>query len=119
KREAFHSSRVPLFLYSGGTRLTGGRRAIVTSGEGAMRTRSDAKVRPVWSLEEFFRNSVSSALDRQGLSVDDHTAYYVVNLLTLFARSEVLYEGAGEGRSLKPLALILAEAMDARTPEER
>lgn len=84
-----------------------------------MRTRSDTKVRPVWSLEEFFRSSVTSALDRQGLAVDDHTAYYVVNLLTLFARSEVLYEGSVEGRSLKPLALILAEAMDARTHEER
>jgi hypothetical protein len=76
-------------------------------------------VKEVRSLEEFFRNSVASAMDRQGLSADDHTAYYVVNLLTLFARSEVLYEGSGEGRTLKPLALILAEAMEARTAEER
>jgi hypothetical protein len=84
-----------------------------------METRRNKKVRAVRSLEEFFRNSVSSAMDRQGLSADDHTSYYVVNLLTLFARSEVLYEGAGEGRTLKPLALILAEAMEARTAEER
>jgi hypothetical protein len=79
----------------------------------------ETKVTPVWSLEEFFRNSVCSAMDRHGLSADDHTAYYVVSLLTLFARSEALYEGAEEGRTLRPLALILAEAMEARTAEER
>ena len=84
-----------------------------------MEARRDAKVKPVVSLEEFFRNSVSSAMHRQGISADDHTAYYVVNLLTLFARSEVLYEGSDEGPTLKPLALILAEAMEARTAEER
>lgn len=84
-----------------------------------METTRDTKVKPVVSLEEFFRNSVSSAMSRQGVSADDHTEYYVVNLLTLFARSEVLYEGSDEGRTLKPLALILAEAMEARTAEER
>ncbi len=84
-----------------------------------METTRDTKVKPVASLEEFFRSSVSSAMSRQGLSADDHTAYYVVNLLTLFARSEVLYEGSEETRTLKPLALILAEAAEARTAEER
>ncbi|MFO7285784.1 MAG: hypothetical protein LOD94_00715 [Gammaproteobacteria bacterium] len=79
----------------------------------------ETKVKPVWSLEEFFRNSVSSAMARQGLSADDHTAYYVVNLLTLFARSEVLYDGSPEGRWLKPLALFLAEATEAPTEDER
>jgi len=84
-----------------------------------MRTRHDTRVTPVKSLQEFFRNSVCSAMDRQGVDADDHTAYYVVNLLTLFARSEVLYEGSGESRTLKPLALILAEALEAQSVEER
>jgi len=84
-----------------------------------METTRNTRVKPVVSLEEFFRNSVANAMHRQGISADDHTAYYVVNLLTLYARSEVLHEGSEEGRTLKPLALILAEAMDARTPEER
>src|SRR5690606_18896921 len=84
-----------------------------------METRRDTKVKPVHSLEEFFRNSLSSAMTRQGLLADDHTAYYVVNLLTLFARSEVLYDGSDEGRSLKPLALILAEAVEAQNTKER
>lgn len=84
-----------------------------------MRAMRDRKVTPVFSLEEFFRSSLSQAMARQGLSADDHTAYYVVNLLTLFARAEVLYDGSDEGRTLKPLALFLAEAMDAPTAEER
>jgi hypothetical protein len=79
--------------------------------EGGMR------VEAVASLKEFFRESVSSAMGKQGLDADDHTAYYVVNLLTLFARSEALYEG--EGRPLRPLALMLADAVDASSPEER
>src|SRR5690606_16641742 len=90
-----------------------------TACEDEMETTRNTRVKPVVSLEEFFRNSVANAMHRQGISADDHTAYYVVNLLTLYARSEVLHEGSEEGRTLKPLALILAEAMDARTTEER
>lgn len=78
-----------------------------------------ARVRPVPSLEEFFRNSLTSAMQKQGLDADDHTAWYVVNLLTLFSRSEVLFEGSGDSRAMRPLALILADAVDARSVEER
>src|SRR5690554_5929518 len=84
-----------------------------------MRARQDTRVEPVRSLQEFFKDSVCSAMTRQGVAADDHTAYYVVNLLTLFARSEVLYDGAGDGRSLKPLAAILAEAAEAEKAEEQ
>ncbi len=77
------------------------------------------RVRPVESLQEFFRDSVDQAMQRQGLTADDHTAYYVVNLLTLFARSDVLYEETQAGLGLKPLALMLAEAAEATNPKER
>ena len=71
------------------------------------------RVRPVASLQEFFRDSVSQAMQRQGVRAEDHTAHYVVNLLTLFARSEALYEKTQAGIGLKPLALMLAEAAEA------
>jgi hypothetical protein len=58
-------------------------------------------------------------MQRQGLSAEDHTAYYVVNLLTLFARSEALYEETQAGLGLKPLALMLAEAAESADPHER
>ena len=73
----------------------------------------------VRNLREFFRDSVHEALARQRVDVEDHTEYYVVNLLTMFARSEALFE-AGAGRAqLKPLALMLADASEAPTREDR
>jgi hypothetical protein len=56
---------------------------------------------------------------RQGVNVDPHAAHYVVNLLTLFARSEQLYEQQGDVYGLRPLALMLADAADAASPGER
>ena len=77
------------------------------------------RVRPVASLQEFFKDSISQALRRQGVEVEDHTAYYVVNLLTLFSRSEALYERTASGVGLKPLALMLADAAESSNPRER
>ena len=53
------------------------------------------RVHAVASLQEFFKDSVADAMAKQGVAADDHTAYYVVNLLTLFARHETLYDQAG------------------------
>jgi hypothetical protein len=73
----------------------------------------------VRNLREFFRDSVRAALERQRVGVDDHTEHYVVNLLTMFARSEALFEATPDGARLKPLAVMLAEAGAAPTREER
>jgi hypothetical protein len=71
------------------------------------------RVLPVANLREFFRDTLHGALLRQHLSVEDQTEHYVVNLLTLFARSEALYESTPEGLRLKPLAAMLCEALEA------
>jgi hypothetical protein len=71
------------------------------------------RVLPVANLREFFRDTLHGALLRQHLSVEDQTEHYVVNLLTLFARSEALYESTPEGLRLKPLAAMLGEALEA------
>ena len=63
----------------------------------------------VRGLREFFRDSVHDALIRQQVGVDAHTEHYVVNLLTMFSRSE-LFEQTPEGVRLRPLAVMLAEA---------
>jgi hypothetical protein len=73
----------------------------------------------VRNLREFFRDSVHDALVRQQVGVDDHTEHYVVNLLTMFARSEALFEPTPDGPRLKPLALMLAEAASAPSSEQR
>jgi len=73
----------------------------------------------VRNLNEFFRDTVHAALERQHAGIDAHTEHYVVNLLTMFARSEALFEPTAAGARLRPLALMLAEAADARSTEER
>ena len=71
------------------------------------------------NLREFFHESMQSALRKQKVAVDDHTEHYVVNVLTVFARSEELYESTPDGVRLKPLAHMLAEAAAAATPQQR
>jgi len=77
------------------------------------------RVVPVANLQEFFRDSLHGALTRQHVAVEDHTEHYVVNLLTLFSRSEALYEGAAGNVRLKPLVVMLCEALEASTAVER
>ena len=77
------------------------------------------RVVPVQNLRDYFRTSVDDVIAKQGVDVDPHTTYYVVNLLTLFARSEEFYENDGEACGVKPLALMLAEATDAQNVEQR
>jgi hypothetical protein len=71
------------------------------------------QVLPVANLREFFRDTLQQALQHQHLSVNGQTEHYVVNLLTLFARSEALYEMTPEGLRLKPLVAMLCEALEA------
>jgi hypothetical protein len=73
----------------------------------------------VTNLREFFPDSVQTALRKQRVDVDDHTEHYVVNILTMFARSEELYESTPEGVRLKPLAHMLADASVASSPQQR
>jgi hypothetical protein len=80
-----------------------------------LRAKEPERIRPVANLQEFFKDSVADAMEKQGVAADDHTAYYVVNLLTLFARAEKLYDRRTDGPGPPPLALLLAEA--AATPD--
>jgi hypothetical protein len=77
------------------------------------------RVLPVANLREFFKDSLQGALAKQRLAVEDQTEHYVVNLLTLFARSEALYESTPEGMRLRPLVAVLCEALEAPSVAER
>ena len=77
------------------------------------------RVVPVANLREFFRDELHGALEKQQVAVEDQTEYYVVNLLTLFSRSEALYEKTSEGTRLKPLVVMLSEALEAPSAEDR
>ena len=73
----------------------------------------------VANLREFFRESVASAMVSNKLQAERDTAHYVVNLLTLYARSEDFHEPGDSDAGRRPLALMLADAIDAPTVEER
>jgi hypothetical protein len=73
----------------------------------------------VENLREFFKESVGTAMESNHLSADDNTAHYVVNLLTLFARAEAFHDPEDTSPHRKPLALMLAEALEATTVDER
>lgn len=81
--------------------------------------RRNERVVRVANLQEFFRTSIDDVIANQGVDVDPHATHYVVNLLTLFSRSDELYEDDGETYGVRPLALMLADAAEARTPDER
>lgn len=76
-------------------------------------------IRTIDNLREFFMDSVSDAMGRQRLDADEQTACYVVNLLTLFSRSEALFDDSGDGPELTPIAKVLAAAADAERASER
>jgi hypothetical protein len=71
------------------------------------------------NLREFFHEAIQAALQKQRVAVDQHTEHYIVNILTMFARSEELYEQTSEGIRLKPLAHMLADALQAPTSPQR
>ena len=77
------------------------------------------RVVPVPNLLDYFRTSIECVISEQGVNVEPHATHYVVNLLTLFSRSEELYEDDGENFGLKPLALMLVDATDAPSPVAR
>jgi hypothetical protein len=77
------------------------------------------RVVPVYNLRDYFRTSIDEVIAKQGVDVDPHAAHYVVNLITLFSRSEALYEDHGDSYGLRPLALMLADAAEAPNPRQR
>jgi hypothetical protein len=77
------------------------------------------RVVPIANLKEFFKDSLHGALLKQRLAVEDQTEHYVVNLLTLFARSEALYEDSPGTPGTRPLVSLLCEALEAPCATQR
>ena len=71
------------------------------------------------TLMEYFHDSVDGALSNQSIKAEPDTVYYLVNLLSFFSRSENFYERTADGRQIKPLALMYADAMNQPSPEAR
>ena len=75
------------------------------------------ELQTVSDVREFFRDALQSALGHQHLHVQDHTEHYIVNLLAMFAHTDALFDPDDQRSQLKPLALLLADAVNA--PDDR
>ena len=84
-----------------------------------MQAMSAGSLVAVSSLREFFRDAFHAASENQRLDIDEQAEQYVVNLLTLFARAEHLYDGVPTGPRMPPLAGMFATALEAPAPAER
>jgi hypothetical protein len=79
-------------------------------------------IQPVSNLKEYFKDALHEALSHQHVAVEGETEHYVVNLLTMFADADALYERdsrADTRARLKPLVVMLGDALEAPTPEAR
>jgi hypothetical protein len=73
----------------------------------------------VANLREYFHGELQGALAHRHVEVEGQTEQYVVNLLTLFARSEQLFERTPDGVRLRPLVQMLSDALEAPTAAGR
>ncbi|MDX1528250.1 MAG: hypothetical protein R3337_06450 [Gammaproteobacteria bacterium] len=71
------------------------------------------------SVQEYFQDSISDALENQRIQAAQETVYYIVNLLATFMRSEELFERTPDGVILKPLADFYAEAVEGPTTADQ
>lgn len=71
------------------------------------------------NLQEFFHDSVQQALHNQHVEVEAQTEHYLVDVLTRFARSEDYFDGADGSRGQRPLANLLADALETPEPAQR
>ncbi len=78
-----------------------------------MHSASAGSLVAVSSLREFFRDAFHAASEHQRLGIDEQAEQYVVNLLTMFARADALYEQTRDGLRIRPLAQMLADALEA------
>src|ERR1700749_2563019 len=87
----------------------------------SMQAASAGSLVAVSSLREFFCDAFHAASEHQHLDIDEQAEQYVVNLLTMFSRADALYERTPEVLRIRPLAHMLAEALDAprASPRQR
>ena len=64
------------------------------------------------SIKEYFHDTVNEALANQHINASEETAYYLVNLLTAFSRSEHLFEKSEKHEKPHSLYESLTPAQD-------
>lgn len=73
----------------------------------------------VANLEDYFRDSLARATTARAVTTAEATQHYLVHVLVGFSRAENFFEYSRDGYELRPLALMLADALDAKPGMER
>src|SRR5690606_36497559 len=76
-------------------------------------------VMTVANLEDYFRDSLRRATEARAVAAHEATQHYLVHMLAGFARAENLFVQGAEGTQLRPLALMLSDALDEQPGPER
>ena len=71
------------------------------------------------SLKAYFHQELGRLLDRREPGLSQEVRAYLVNLLQQFSRSERFFEWYGERMTLRPLALLYGEAVEAPSLQEK
>jgi hypothetical protein len=71
------------------------------------------------SVDEYFSEAVQTAISRRRAAVSGETAIYLTNLLTGFLTAEHLYDVTPDGVTIRPLAMLYGDAVQASSIEER
>jgi len=82
-------------------------------------SKSPARLITDVSVDEYFSEAVQTAISRRRAAVSGETAIYLTNLLTGFLTAEHLYDVTPDGVTIRPLAMIYGDAVQANTFEER
>jgi len=70
-------------------------------------------------VRAFFQESILTSLEKQSLQATEEAVVYLVNMLCDFSRTDQFFESTDEGYSLKPIALLFDDALQADTYRER
>ncbi|NND64630.1 MAG: hypothetical protein HKM24_01580 [Gammaproteobacteria bacterium] len=79
----------------------------------------DNQLVAVTDLREYFRDSVLAACDKFRVDASSDAQHYVVNLLACYSRADQFELGNGRRNTFKPLALMLADALQADSIQQR
>jgi hypothetical protein len=84
-----------------------------------MPEQDDRQVIQTAQLTEYFHHAVHKAAGRRHLCADEATLHYLSSLLCKYARSEEVFDYAGQRLQVRPLALLYGEALGAHSARER
>ncbi|QSA95856.1 hypothetical protein [Methylococcus sp. EFPC2] len=70
-------------------------------------------------VRDYFKQTVTHAIVHQRVEASEEAAFYLVELLAQFTRSDALFECTADGVGIKPLALCYADAVQAESRSVR